>query len=154
AALDCAEAALAVAEAHGDRAAEGYAINLKAAIHWAHGDLDEAESLFRAARTCALIVHEKTLIAMTSANLGTIANIRGDLPEALPHYSVGIENHRALGRLGDVIVALNNMGRLYVDMKRWPDAERAYAEAIAISNEIDDRSARIGLEVNIAEMWI
>ena len=154
AALDCAEAALAIAQAHGDRAAEGHAINLQAAIHWAHGDLDVAESLFLTARTCALAVQEKALIAMTSANLGTIANIRGDLPEALHHYSVGIENYRALGRLNDVVVALNNMGRLYVDMKRWPDAERAYAEAIAIDGEIDDLSARIGLDVNVAEMWI
>ena len=154
AALDCAEAALAVAQAHGDRAAEGHAINLQAAIHWAHGDLDAAESLFRAARTCALGSQEKALVAMTSANLGIIANIRGDLPEALHHYSVGLENYRALGRLSDVIVALNNTGRLYVDLTRWPDAERVYAEAIAISDEIDDRSARIGLEVNVAEMWI
>ncbi len=154
AALDCVEAALAVAQAHGDKAAEGHAINLKAAIHWALSELDIAESLFRAARTCALISDEKALVAMTSANLGTIANIRGDLPEALHHYSVGLENYRVLDRLSDTVVTLNNMGRLYVDMKRWVDAERSYAEAIAISSEIDDRSARIGLEVNIAEMWI
>jgi diguanylate cyclase (GGDEF)-like protein/putative nucleotidyltransferase with HDIG domain len=154
AALDCAEAALAVAQAHGDRAAEGHAINLKAAIYWAQSDLDAAESLFREARTCALGAQEKALVAMTSANLGTIANIRGDLPEALHHYSVGIEHYRALGRLSDVVVVLNNMGRLYVEMKRWLEAERAYAEAIAIDDEIDDLSARIGLEVNIAEMWI
>jgi len=154
AALDCAEAALAVAQANGDRAAEGHAINLKAAIHWAHSELDLAESLFREARTCALGAQENALVAMTSANLGTIANIRGDLPEALHHYSVGIEHYRTLGRLHDVIVVLNNMGRLYVEMKRWIEAERAYAEAISIAEEIDDLSVRIGLDVNIAEMWI
>ena len=69
AALDCAEAALGVAEAHGDRAAEGHAINLKAASHWAHSELDVAESLFREARTCALGVGENALVAMTSANV-------------------------------------------------------------------------------------
>jgi diguanylate cyclase (GGDEF)-like protein/putative nucleotidyltransferase with HDIG domain len=154
AALDCAEAALAIAEVQGDRGAEGHAINLKAAIHWAHSELDLAESLFREARTCALEAQESALVAMTSANLGTIANIRGDLPEALHHYGVGIEHYRTLGRLSDVIVVLNNMGRLYVDMKRWIEAERAYAEAISIADEIDDLSVRIGLDVNVAEMWI
>jgi len=154
AALDCADAALAVAEAHGDRAAEGHAINLKAAIHWAHSELDLAESLFREARTCALGAQENALVAMTSANLGTIANIRGDLPEALHHYTVGLEHYRTLGRLSDVVVALNNIGRLYVEMKRWLEAERAYAEAISIADQIDGLSVRIGLQVNVAEMWI
>ena len=153
AAMDCADAALAVAQACGDKAGEAHAINAQAAVHWAHGDLDSAEALFHVARACALGAEERAVVAMTSHNLGVIANIRGDLPEALHHYSVGLENYRALGRLGDVCAALNNMGRLYMDQRRWPDAERAYTEAIDISNTTGDVSARIGLEVNVAEMW-
>ena len=90
--------------------------------------------------------------AMTSANLGIIANIRGDFAEALHHYSAGLENYRALDRRSDVVVALNNMGRLHTDLRQWPEAERAYAEAIDISNAIGDQTARIGLEVNVADM--
>ena len=154
AAMDCASAALAVAQASGDQAAEGHAINLQAAIHWAHGDLDAAEPLFVAARTHALAAGERALVGMTSANLGIIANIRGDLPEALHHYSVGLENYRVLWRLNDVCVVLNNMGRLHTDLQRWPEAERAYAEALDNSAQIGDRSMRIGLQVNDADMWL
>lgn len=42
AALDCLEAALAVAEANGDHAAAGHAINVQAVVRWQQGDLDEA----------------------------------------------------------------------------------------------------------------
>jgi putative nucleotidyltransferase with HDIG domain len=151
--MDCAAAALAVSQAWGDKAGEGHAINVQAFIHWAQGNLDAAEPLFLSARACALTAGDRALAAMTSANLGVIANIRGDLPEALHHYSVGLEHYRALERLPDVCCALNNMGRLHTDLRRWPEAERAYAEAVAISDTIGDRSARILLEVNRAEMW-
>jgi len=154
AAMDCASAALAVAQACGDQDGEGHAINVQATIHWTHGDLDSAESMFLRARTCALNAGEAALVAMTSQNLGTIANIRGDLPDALHHYDVALENYRTLNRLHEVCTALNNMGRLCTDMKRWFEAERAYAEAIGIADQLGDASTRIGLEVNVAEMWL
>jgi putative nucleotidyltransferase with HDIG domain/diguanylate cyclase (GGDEF)-like protein len=154
AAMDCADVALAVSEAWADRAGEGHAVNVQAAIRWAQGDLDAAEALFLRARSCGVEMDERALVAMTSHNLGIIANIRGDLAEALHHYNVGLENYRALDRQGDVVHALNNLGRLHTDLQRWPDAARAYAEAIEICTEIGDRSSRIGLEVNVAEMCI
>jgi diguanylate cyclase (GGDEF)-like protein/putative nucleotidyltransferase with HDIG domain len=154
AAMDCASAALAVAQACGDKVGEGHAINVQATIYWTHGDLDAAEGMFLSARTCALNAGEPALVAMTSQNLGTIANIRGDLPDALHHYDVALENYRTLNRPHEVCTALNNMGRLCTDMKRWSEAERAYAEAIRIANELGDASTRIGLEVNVAEMWL
>jgi len=154
AAMDCAAAALAVAQAFDDKAAEGHAVNLQAAIRWAQGDLDAAEPLFLAARTIALSVGERALVAMTSHNLGIIANIRGDFDEALHHYSVGLENYRALDRRQDVIHALNNMGRLHTDLRRWAEAERAYTEAIETAKAIGDQSARVGLEVNVAELGL
>jgi diguanylate cyclase (GGDEF)-like protein/putative nucleotidyltransferase with HDIG domain len=154
AAMDCVMAALAVAQASEDKAAEGHAINVQGGIYWAHGDLDTAEAMFLNARVCALSANERALVAMTSQNLGIIANIRGELPEALHHYDVALENYRTLNRQSEVCTALNNMGRLYTDLKRWTEAERAYAEAIDISNTLGDSSARIGLEVNVAEMWL
>jgi putative nucleotidyltransferase with HDIG domain/diguanylate cyclase (GGDEF)-like protein len=154
AAMDCAIAALSVAEACGDDAGQGHAINVQAAIHWVQGDLDAAEAMFLRARTFALGAGELALVAMTSQNLGTIANIRGDFEEALHHYEVALENHRKLDRPRDVSGALNNIGRLYTDLKRWPQAERAYDEAIRLSNAICDWSASIGVAVNAAEMWL
>src|SRR5258708_9979032 len=50
AALDCLEAALAVAELSGDQASARHAINLPAVRHWKLGELDEAEALYVRAR--------------------------------------------------------------------------------------------------------
>src|SRR3954468_9095493 len=49
-ALDCADAALAIAEAHQNIGAVGHATNLLAVIHWQQGQLDEAERLYHVAR--------------------------------------------------------------------------------------------------------
>ena len=54
AALDCHEAALAIARACGDEAGIGHAVNMQAAVYWQQGQLDEAERLFLEARASAL----------------------------------------------------------------------------------------------------
>jgi diguanylate cyclase (GGDEF)-like protein/putative nucleotidyltransferase with HDIG domain len=154
AAMDCATAALAISQAIGDTAGEGHAVNVQAVIHWRRADLDGAEALFLQARSAALRGGDRTLAAMTSGNLGIIAAVRGDLAEALHHYSVALEHHRALNRAVDMCMQLNNIGRLHTDLGRWQEAEQAYDEAVAISEEIGDRTKRIGLEINRAELWL
>ena len=111
-ALDCIAAAIAVAEAWGDEAAAGHAINIEAVVRWQQGDLDEAERLYLVARARALRAHDAKLAAMTAQNLGVIANIRGDLDEARRHYEASLAEYRSLGLAKDVCVALNNLGLL------------------------------------------
>jgi diguanylate cyclase (GGDEF)-like protein/putative nucleotidyltransferase with HDIG domain len=154
AALDCLDAALAVARACGDEAAIGHAINLQAIVHWQQGRLDDAERLYLEARESALKAGDANLAAMTSQNLGVIASIRGELLEALRHYENSLADYRALGLARDVSVALNNLGKLYTEMKRWGAAERAYEEAISITTVLGDLSTRIVIEVNLAELWV
>lgn len=154
AALDCVAAALAVAEAWGDEAAAGRAINVEAVVRWQQGDLDEAERLYLTARARALRAGDAKLAAMTAQNLGVIANIRGDLPEARRHYEASLEEYRALGLTKDVCVALNNLGLLHTHQEQWQAAERAFDEAVRISDSLGDLSARILLDVNLAELWV
>jgi putative nucleotidyltransferase with HDIG domain len=152
AAMDCAEAALAISQAIGDRAGEGHAVNVQAVVEWRRANLDGAEQRFLSARAIALSAGDDMLAGMTSHNLGIIAAIRGDFTEALHHYTVGLEHHRALNRMADVCMALNNIGRLHTDLRRWDEAEAAYDEAVAISDALGDRTKRIGIEVNRAEL--
>ena len=154
AALDCAAAAHAISKACGDHSGEGHAVNVQAVVHWRRGDLDGAESLYLQARTAALVADDRVLAGMTSQNLGIIAAIRGDVAEALHHYNVALEHHRASDRLVDVCMVLNNIGRLHTDLRRWHEAEVAYDEAVSISEALGDRTTRIGLEVNRAELWL
>ncbi|MDF1503709.1 diguanylate cyclase [Roseisolibacter sp. H3M3-2] len=154
AAWDCLEAALAVAEAAGDGAACGHAVNIQAVVRWRQGDLDEAERLYLNARGRALQARDAKLAAMTAQNLGVLASIRGDRGVALQHYEASLSDYRALGLLRDVCVALNNLGLLHTLERRWEDAHRAFAEATEIADLAGDQSTRIVLDVNFAELWV
>ena len=154
AAFDCLEAALAVAEALGDEAAVGHAVNVQGLLNYKMGRLDEAERLYLKARESARRAGEAKLAAMTSQNLGVIANIRGELEQALWHYEASLADYRALGLAKYICITLNNLGMLYTRMERWETAERAYEEAIPLSQQIGDVGVRVMLEVNFAILWI
>jgi diguanylate cyclase (GGDEF)-like protein/putative nucleotidyltransferase with HDIG domain len=154
AARDVLELALAIAEACGDEAGAGHATNVQAVSYWQQGDLDVAERLFLAARERAQRVGDVKLAAMTSQNLGVLANIRGHLDEARQYYEAGLAHYRALGLASDVCIALNNLGMLYTDLQQYASAERAYEEGAQISHVLGDLGARTLIEVNRAEMWI
>ena len=154
AALDCLEAALAVAEASGDGAAIAHGVNLTAIARQQRGEVDEAELLYRRALITARGSGEGRLAAMIQQNLGTIANIRGDLRLALKHYHASLTAYRELGLDQYVGPLLSNLGMLYTDLRRWHAAERAYDDAEAACRASGDVSARIMIDVNRAELQI
>lgn len=153
-ALDCLEAALAIAEVNGDLASIGHATNLKAIVRWQQGMTDEAEQLYLAARETALRAGEAKLAAMTSQNLGVLANIRGDFDLARRHYEASLADYRVLGLPHDVCVALNNLGLLHTHQHHWSEAAAAYNEALQIADILGDVSTRIMVQANVAEHWV
>jgi putative nucleotidyltransferase with HDIG domain len=154
AALDCLDAALAIADANGDLVARGHAINVQAVVRWQQGHLDDAERLYHEARATALRTGESRLAAMTAQNLGVIANIRGEFDVALGHYEASLAAYRVLGLPHDVCVALNNLGKLHTHLGQWERAEAAYTEASQIADVLGNLSIRIMIEVNIAESYV
>jgi putative nucleotidyltransferase with HDIG domain len=154
AALDCLDAAVAIAEVCEDDGALGHALNVTAVVRWQQGALDEAETLYRRAYTCGERSGDRRLTAMTSQNLGVIANVRGEFARALQHYETSLGEYRALGLAHDVCVALNNLAMLHTDLGQWIPAATAYDEALAIAERSDDRAARVMVEINRAELWI
>ena len=154
AALDCCEAALAAASVNGDRSGIAHAVNLKAIVHQRRGQLDEAERLYHDARERARGAHESQLLAMIAQNLGTIANIRGDLPLALKHYKASLAQYRALGLDEYVGPLLTNLGLVYTDLRRWRAAERAFDEAVSWCQRAGDLAAETIAEADRAKLWL
>jgi diguanylate cyclase (GGDEF)-like protein len=154
AALDCVEAAIAVAELADDPASIGHALNVQAIVHHQHGELDVAEAGFVNARQHAIDAGETRLAAMTALNLGVIAMFRGDHEKTLRYYRMSLAEFRTLGAPKEVLSALNNMGMLCTDLERWDDAAAAFEEAVQIADALGDIPARILLEVNRAELEI
>jgi diguanylate cyclase (GGDEF)-like protein/putative nucleotidyltransferase with HDIG domain len=153
AALDCLEVALAIAEAWGDDAAAGHAMNVQAVVRWQHGDMDDAERLYLLARSRAIRAGDAKLAAMTAQNLGVLANIRGDLVEAEQQYTASLAEYRSLGLMTDVCVALNNLGLLFILQKRWAEAESVLLEGVQVCESTNDSASRIQLDINLASLW-
>jgi putative nucleotidyltransferase with HDIG domain len=152
--VDCLTAALATAEAQGDRSLVAYANNVMAIGHWQRGMLHEAEELYAAAYRAAREVSDVKLAAMVDQNLGIIANMRGDLNRALHHYEASLAGYRDLGLDEFIGKLLANMGLAYADLERWDEAERIYQEALAICAACGDVSTALMVEGNRAEAQI
>jgi putative nucleotidyltransferase with HDIG domain len=153
-AIDCVEAALAMAEQAGDEAGRGNAINMLATIEWKQGNLDDAKRLYLLARESAHRCGEAKLAAMTALNLGVIAHVRGEEREAREFYEWSLSDARTAGRADQAIAALSNLGQLNTQTGRFDDADRHLAEAREVTTVIGDRGMLLSLELHIAKLRI
>ena len=154
AALDCLDAAIAVAVLIGDAGAIGQAMSEQAIVHGQLGDLDRAEALNIEARSRATAAGDTRLAARTALDLGVISQIRGDHESTLRYFRTSLSEFRAVGAPKDVLATLSSIGKLYTELERWDDAARAFEEAAQIADAIGDRPMRIMLEVNRADLEI
>jgi len=112
-ALDCAERAIAEAEAAGLRDATAEALNAKATVFQAQGDFAQAEPILRQA---AEVSFDRRVQALAYANLGAIAAERGDLGQARQHFLAAAERFRRAGYHFGEAVTLNNFSRAALDV--------------------------------------
>ncbi len=119
AAMDCFEAAFAVAEANGDVAGQAQAVNGKGIVEQMRGNLQAAADHFTWSLERALTVEDENLAAMIHQNLGVVSNIQGDFAEALRQYRLSKEAYDALGEDDRVGPILNNIGHLHTDLGEW-----------------------------------
>jgi tetratricopeptide (TPR) repeat protein len=97
AALDCLDAAEAVAAAHADDFSLASVLNTRAGTLFGMGELDQAEALFSRVRRLAVKVGDQKLVAIADQNLGSVSSIRGDLEMALGRFRSSLANFEALG---------------------------------------------------------
>ncbi|HEX6598003.1 MAG TPA: HD domain-containing phosphohydrolase [Gemmatimonadaceae bacterium] len=154
AAIDCASAALSVAELSRNEGARGHAINILAVIEWKQGNLDEARRLYESARESAHRSGDAKLAAMTASNLGVISNVRGDEEAAREHYEQSLKDARGAGLADQAIAALVNLGLLNTQASQLDSANRHLTEARELCSVIGDRSTLVGIELHIAKLRI
>ena len=154
AAVDCASAALAVAEQSHHEAGRGHALNILASVEWMQGRHDAAEQLYLLARQSADRSGESLLAAMTSSNLGVIANVRGEERTAREYYESSLSHARGAGRADQAIAALCNLGQLNTQSGHLDAADRHLAEARELATVIGDRSMLITIELHVAKLRI
>ncbi|HEY2164305.1 MAG TPA: HD domain-containing phosphohydrolase [Gemmatimonadaceae bacterium] len=153
-ALDCLDAALGSAEAHGALSDIAHARNLAGNILLTRGDYAAAEPMYARALALAVETGERQLEAMVAQNLGVIASMRGDLPAALERYAASLVVYRMLGMQRQVGHALNNMALVYTHLGRLVEAQAAYDEAIVLCRAAGDVPHRLLALTNAARLHL
>ncbi|MFI5239163.1 MAG: tetratricopeptide repeat protein, partial [Gemmatimonadales bacterium] len=137
-----------------DLEVEARALNGLAVIEQTLGNLDRSEELYARARTRAATVGDEMLLAVLDQNLGTVANIRGNLELAIQSYESSRNRFKALGLSSYEAHVLNNVGMVCTDLAHWNDAEHAFSAACEACANDDDTGLLRRIEVNQAELWI
>ncbi|MDB4880806.1 MAG: diguanylate cyclase [Gemmatimonadetes bacterium] len=152
--VDCAEAALAVAEAHAHAEWLRDTTNFLGGLRVQLGDLDEAERLYRRAHDCAMSYGQPGLAAAMTHNLGIIANIRGDFLAAAARYEESLAAFRVLDMARERGAVLCDLGNLHTQAARWEDSARAYDEAMHVAEQQGDRNTQLLIEVRRIEAGV
>lgn len=133
---------------------QAWAVNGLAIIAQRRGETELSESQFRRARRLASDAGEHRLLGILEMNLGVVANIRGDLDSALIHYEKSLE---AFGHTDDsegTCWALNNLGMLQTDLRRYEDSEKTLTRGLKLAKKMGDRVMEGMLELNRVEALI
>ncbi|MDP1857850.1 MAG: diguanylate cyclase [Gemmatimonadaceae bacterium] len=140
AALDCVEAAVALAGEPDMDVALALAMELRGRIRWLDGQMDEAEADFRDSRQRALSARRPGIAALGASQLGAVAIVRGTPIDAVHHFEAALAEFRATGETDAAGRTLEQLATLYADLKRWNAAEQAFAEAaLSLQAGGDDR---------------
>lgn len=65
--------------------------------------------------------------------------LAGDISRALAEFQRALKNNRAIDNRKGVVIALLNMGRIYLEDERYADAIGVLEEAVSISESIGER---------------
>ncbi|MDX1661490.1 MAG: tetratricopeptide repeat protein, partial [Gemmatimonadota bacterium] len=123
-------------------------------IEFERGDLRGARRRFRHALSVAKSLDSAPAMGAALLNLGAVANVRGQFERALRYYWEGRHAHRRAGDLAGEALALNNLGMLFADQKRWKGAARCYRMARRLALELGDDSLVGLVALNAAEVEI
>lgn len=146
------ERSLAVAERLGDRLLAAEALNTLGGLNLTAGALEDARESFR--RALELGGTSLELEARVHQNLGIVANIRGDLEEALARYERSLGAYRALGDEHGCALAYHNLGMISADRREFEPASRFFTESYDIGVRAGDVHLQALCLVNHAEVHI
>src|SRR5258706_436956 len=82
--------------------------------------------------------HSRELCARAEQNLGIVANIQGELDEALARYLRSLEAYRASGDQHGCAIAYNNLGMVSTDRELFDEADRYFRLCLELSQRVGD----------------
>ena len=127
-----------------------HALNGIALVYFQHGEWESARDYLR--RALDLGSDNEELRGLIEQNLGVMANIEGNIPEAIAHY------HRALHSFKGARIdrlcagAYHNLGMASADRQMWDEAERYLKASLEIADSTGDINVRGHVLLNHTEV--
>jgi putative nucleotidyltransferase with HDIG domain len=146
------EESYAIAVARHDEGLAAEALNVRGGIANERGDLEQARALF--GQALALGGTNPGLVARIAQNLGINANVRGELAEAVEHYSRSLDAYRRAGNDHGCAIAYHNLGMVSADREQWDEADRYFGESRAIAERLGDLQLQGLCLLNHAEVHV
>ncbi|HXF94969.1 MAG TPA: tetratricopeptide repeat protein [Gemmatimonadales bacterium] len=139
-----------VAREAGDDELAAEALNTLGGLHLSTGSLADARQAFL--RALELGGGARALRARVEQNLGILANIQGQLDQALARYQRSLEAYRSAGDEHGCAIAYHNLGMASADLGLFDAADIYFRESRAIAERAGDAYLRGLCLVNHAEV--
>jgi putative nucleotidyltransferase with HDIG domain len=128
------------------------ALNTIGGLHLSSGALEEARKAFL--KAIRLGSPSRELRARAEQNLGILANIQGDLEEALTWYQRSLSAYRECGDDHGRAIAYHNLGMVSLDAGAEPYAERYFQQALELADHTGDSFLQGICLVSLAELEV
>src|SRR5213594_1585708 len=126
----------AVARRAGNGVLAGEALNTLGGIDLETDAVAQARQHFL--RALELGGQSRELRARVEQNLGIVANIQGDVDEALARYGRSLEAYRASNDEHGCAIAYHNLGMASADRQQFDEAERFFRQSYEIAERAGD----------------
>src|SRR6266849_1674560 len=128
------------------------ALNTLGVLDLKTGSLEEARLNFL--RALEVGGQSRALWARVEQNLGILANIQGELYEALTRYQRSLEAYRGSGDEHGCAIAYHNLGMVSADRQLYEEADRYFAQSHEIAERVGDVYLQALCLVNRAELHV
>ena len=140
------------AQAIDDGVLSAEALNALAGFEMEAGALDQARLTFK--RALRLAGGSALMRGRIEQNLGILANIRGDLEQAVDHYERSLQACQNAGEQRGCAIAYHNLGMVSADRKRWEEADRYFRHSHDLAETLRDRHLQGLCLLNHAEVHL
>ena len=134
----------------GDDVLAAEALNTLGGLDVTAGSLEDARKTF--VRALELGGSSRRLRARVQQNLGIVANIQGELSEALARYERSLAAYRECGDEHGCAIAYHNLGMVSADRERFDAADCYFRESRALAERVGDVYLQALCLVNHAEV--
>src|SRR6266571_2996846 len=139
-----------VAQQIGNELLAAEALNTLGGFDLETGSMEDARTAFL--KALELGGMNPQLRARVEQNLGVLANIQGDLDEAITRYARSLEAYRCSRDAQGCAIAYHNLGMVSADRELFDEADRYFRESRAIAERAGDAYLQALCLVNQADV--